>query len=236
MGKYNYGNMDIIDGHQTLYERVYEILRNDILSGKLPPNAPLNTNELSKVMHVSRTPVRDAVNKLVSIGLATKDSHKEARVANFMSDEMYEIFCVRASLESIAAHSAAKYMSTEEKENLLKLTERFEELYLSGDDKAFMDLDEQFHFIIYQYLKTDLLKDLVEQLYVIAKQNRDAGYHIAGRSQQVVKEHEELALAIYHGDEEKIEKIATRHHANTILRLQEKFEQLKQENVHSKKI
>jgi DNA-binding GntR family transcriptional regulator len=227
VGKNQYEN-------QTLQESVYEILRDNILTGKLPPNAPLNTSELSKKMHVSRTPVRDAVNKLILIGLAVKVGNKGARVADFMSDEMYEIFSARAYLEGIAARSAAKYMGAEEKEGLLEFAAAFERLYLSGDDKAFMELDEEFHFVIYKSLKNVLIKDMVEQLYIISRRNREVGYHIEGRSQQVVDEHRELVLAIYQGDEKAAERAGICHHSNTILKLKKKFEQLKQENVNSK--
>lgn len=235
MDSYNYDNINLLDEYMSLQERVYEILKNDILSGKLPPNASLNTNRLSEQLHVSRTPVRDAVNKLVSIGLAVKINHREAKVADFMSGEMYEIFCARAALEGIAARSAAKYMTAEEKANLMELTTQFDQLRLSGDENAFMNLDEQFHFEIYRSLRTVLLKDMCEQLYTISKRNRDAGYHISGRSEQVVREHEELAMAIYRGDGDAAQEIGTRHHANTILRLQKKFEQLKEENFQSRR-
>ncbi len=73
MEKQNQDKIDILKDYASLQDRVYMVLREKILSGELPPNAPLNTNQLSKQMNVSRTPIRDAVNKLVSVGLAEKN-------------------------------------------------------------------------------------------------------------------------------------------------------------------
>lgn len=63
MEKQNQDKIDILKDYASLQDRVYMVLREKILSGELPPNAPLNTNQLSKQMNVSRTPIRDAVNK-----------------------------------------------------------------------------------------------------------------------------------------------------------------------------
>lgn len=228
-------DMNIMEGYLTLQERVYEILRDNILSGKLPPNASLNTSQLSMQMHVSRTPVRDAVNKLVSIGLAVKVSHREARVADFMTDEMNEVFKARSALEGIAAHSAAKYMAPEEKELLKNLSDRFEECYLAKDEVKFKELDQEYHFLIYKSMRTATLKDIACQLYMMTKGNRDAGYHIEGRGEQILEEHKALTKAIYHGNAEEAEKIGSNHHFNAITNMQKMFEQLKQETVQKDK-
>lgn len=236
MGLLENDNIDIMDGYLSLQERVYEILRDQILSGKLPPNAPLNTNQLSKQMNVSRTPVRDAVNKLVSLGLAVKITYKEARVADFMSEEMYEIFCARSALEGIAARSASRYMSGEDKEKLVWLSNRSEECFLTGDENGFMEVDQELHFLIYKSLKTPILLNMAKQLYLISKRNRDAGYHIVGRGEEVVKEHAELAEAINRGDAEGAERIGASHHFNTIVNLQKKFEMMKHESPKSRRV
>lgn len=234
MGLQGNDSFNLMDGYLSLQEKVYEILRDEILSGKLPPNAPLNTNQLSKQLNVSRTPVRDAVNKLVSLGLAVKITYREAKVADFMSDEMYEIFCARSSLEGIAARSAARYMSDEDKEKLVWLSNRSEECYLVGDEIGFMELDQELHFLIYKSLRTPVLQDMAKQLYTISKRNRDAGYHIVGRGEEVVKEHALLAEAINRGEAEEAERIGASHHFNTIVNLQKKFEMLKKESPKSR--
>lgn len=221
---------DVMDGYLTLQDRVYQILRDQILTGKLPPNAPLNTNRLSKQLNVSRTPIREAVNKLVSLGLAVKLPHREAKVADFMSDEMYEIFCARAALEGIAARSASRYMSNEMRQILVQLADRTEECFLNKDDTGFMEANQELHFLIYGSLKAPILQDMVKQLYMISQRNRETGYHLAGRSEQVVREHKELADAVRRGDGEEAERIGSRHHYNTIINLKRKFEMLQKEN------
>lgn len=225
---------DIAIESLTLQERVFNVLKEHILSGAIKPNAPLNTNALAKQLNVSRTPVRDAVNRLVSLGLAVKSNHKEARVADYMSDEMFEVFCARALLEGMAAGIAAKNMTQKDKETLMSMAEQFQELSDRNDDVEFMVLNQKFHFMIYSCLKTQILKDMIEQLYVLTKRNRHTGFQLEGRGQQVAQEHYELAKAIYNGDQELAESVGAKHHENTIYNLKKKFECLKEEHTRRK--
>ena len=219
--------VNLLDDYVSLQDRVYEILREQILSGKLAPNTPLNTNQLSKQMNVSRTPVRDAINKLVSVGLVTKVVHKEAVVADFMSEEMYEIFKARAALEGIAANSAARYMDDETKEKLVWTANRAEECSLTGDEAGFMEYDQEMHFLIYASMKTPILQDMAKQLYIVAKHNRATGYHIEGRQTQVLQEHSDIVSAIARGNADQAEKAGYQHLYNAITYMRKQFEKLK---------
>ena len=174
-------SIDLQEEHLSLQERVYLILKDWILSGELPAKAPLNTNHLSKQLNVSRTPVRDAINKLVASGLAVKVANKEARVADFMTDEMNEIFRTRAALEGIAASAAATYMGQQQKELLADYEKQAARCSEVGDEQGFMEIDEKFHFLIYESLRTQTLEQMTKQLYLISKHNRATGYRIEGR-------------------------------------------------------
>lgn len=221
------GNMNhLLDDYMSLQERVYAILRDWIISGELKPNDSLNANQLSKQLNVSRTPVRDAVNKLVSVGLAVKEVHKEAKVADFMSDEMYEIFRLRASMEGIAASSAARYMTDEQKEQLLYLCHKAEKFSIIGDEDGFMEMDQEMHFFIYEKMKTPILRSMAKQLYIISKHNRTTGYHIEGRREEVLSEHERLVNAIQRGDEKQAEEYGYQHLHNSITHMREEFYKL----------
>ena len=55
----------------TLAERVYKLLREDILTNKYPPNEPLPEEAIAVTLNVSRAPVREALRKLAAEGLVT---------------------------------------------------------------------------------------------------------------------------------------------------------------------
>ncbi len=207
---------NVVAGYQTLQDIVYEALRDDILSGKLEPDVPLNSNELSRKMNISRTPIREAINKLISVGLVNKTNHKEAKVASFLSDEIHEIFYVRAALEGLAARISARNMSQNNKEELMRLAQVLVDSGQEMTDKEFSENNKQFHHLIYASIKTPLIKELIEQFYIITKRYRMISYGVAGRSKNVAEEHFKIAHYILIGDESNAEKYGIIHHSNTI--------------------
>lgn len=221
--------INLMEDYLSLQDRVYILLRERILSGELPPNATLNTSQLSRQLNVSRTPVRDAINRLISVGLAVKVVHREARVADFMSDEVYEIFKARSALEGIAANSAARYMKEADKRQLMQLAQTAGNCSLNGDVDGFMEADQKMHFQIYESMKTPVLQDMAKQLYIIVKHNSAMGLQIESRGEQVRLEHMELVSAILEGDAEKAEKAGYQHQYNSIVNMRRKFEKLKHE-------
>lgn len=212
--------VDAVNGYQTLQDIVYKALRDDILSGKLGPDATLNTSELSRTMNVSRTPIREAINKLVSVGLVDKINHKEAKVAGFLSDEMHEIFYVRAALEGLAARLSAKSMPPNDKDRLMQLAQSLVDSVEEMSNEEFSENNYEFHHLIYESVKTPLIKELINQFYIITQRYRTIAFGITGRSKTVAEEHFKIAHYILIGDEANAEKYGTAHHQNTIIAIE----------------
>src|SRR5690554_6210577 len=89
---------------QSVQEAVVSHLRNLILSGALPPGQHLVQEELSELLGVSRTPIREALNRLASEGLVTISTYKGASVARFSTDDLTGVYSIRAGLESYATY------------------------------------------------------------------------------------------------------------------------------------
>lgn len=222
-------DVNLMEDYMSLQERVYILLRERILTGELPPNAVLNTSRLSQQLNVSRTPVRDAINRLISVGLAVKVVHREARVADFMSDEVYEIFKARSALEGIAAGSAARYMKEDDKQQLILFAQMAESCTLNVDKAGFMEADQKMHFLLYESMKTPILQDMAKQLYMLVRHNSAMGLQIEGRGEQVRMEHRTLVDVILKGDANLAEKAGYQHQYNSISNMRQKFERLKNE-------
>ena len=73
----------ILHNYQRIQDLVFTTLRDEILSGKLQPNEKLNTNQISKRLGVSRTPIREASNRLISIGLVETLPHRGIYIKEF---------------------------------------------------------------------------------------------------------------------------------------------------------
>jgi len=129
-------------------DRAYEGIRRAILSGILPGGAHLREEALAQMTGTSRTPVREALRRIVSEGLA----HEEGRsrfVAEFPFEEVTIIFNIRARLESYAAGLAAECMTAAELKDLTRIVCAIDALAdeSGGEDKirCFAELNTQFH-------------------------------------------------------------------------------------------
>src|SRR6266446_5488267 len=90
----------------TLWQRVYDHLREEILSGRLQPGAELAEVALSEQLGVSRGPLREAIGRLASEGLVTVRPRRGAVVRSLSKQEFVELYQVREALEMLAVRLA----------------------------------------------------------------------------------------------------------------------------------
>src|SRR6476659_4379445 len=88
---------------ERLADQAYEILRDRILSRELLPGQRLSVPELAREMELSRSPVREAVQRLVNQGLGTERPRQGAVVAVADLHEINDLYEVRAVLEGLSA-------------------------------------------------------------------------------------------------------------------------------------
>ncbi|BDZ51299.1 GntR family transcriptional regulator [Frondihabitans sucicola] len=89
-------------------ERAYEVLRSEILDWSLEPGTPLAEVELSLRLGISRTPVREALARLITDGLAEPVGGRGLVVSPFSGSDVVDVFEVRSALERQAAQLAAR--------------------------------------------------------------------------------------------------------------------------------
>lgn len=88
-------------------DRAYRALREDIVSGRLPPGTVLGEVEQSQRLGISRTPLREAISRLTADGLAAPHSGRGVVVTAISPDTVTELFELRQALECKAASLAA---------------------------------------------------------------------------------------------------------------------------------
>ncbi len=84
---------------QNLAERVASVIRSAIISGQLAPGAPIRDRQVADELGVSRTPVRDALHRLNSEGLAEPKGRAGWSVTAFTEQDVHELFQLRMLLE-----------------------------------------------------------------------------------------------------------------------------------------
>ena len=133
----------------------YRIIQNAIVTGELTAGALLTEQELAALTGVSRTPIRDAINRLANDGWVKIENGKKNRksyVAEFSKEDLIELSELRAEIEAFAARRAAKNISPEQ---INRLNEIQDEIDLAIEKNSrrliqiFSALNEEFHSIIW---------------------------------------------------------------------------------------
>jgi len=92
----------------------YETLRDLVIGASLPGGARLTESQLAEQLGLSRTPVREAIRRLISEGLLRRAPGEGLRVVGFSAEEIDQIFHIRLMLETYAARRAAVHATADE--------------------------------------------------------------------------------------------------------------------------
>ena len=133
---------------KSLKEEIFDIIHERIIAGKYPPGEWLRQEEISIQLGVSQTPVREALDLLVSSGLAERIPYRGVRVLQLTTDEIIDSYAMRLLLESSAAAAASQNRSTEQLAALQRIIEKTEALMTLNEMSAQMQLNREFHLAI----------------------------------------------------------------------------------------
>jgi DNA-binding GntR family transcriptional regulator len=108
--------------------QAYDAIKAEIISGRFPPGYRLIESDLTVLCDVSRTPVREALRRLVSEGLAEFSPNHGAQVADLAGEDLEALYELRTMIEGYAARRAATRITEAQITELEALAERMEEL------------------------------------------------------------------------------------------------------------
>lgn len=190
---------------------VADVLREAILDGALNPSEWLREMEIAQELSVSRTPVREALRRLSSEGLAVIVANQGAMVAPMTIEDILEVYTVRENLEGLAARLAAKKRSREHLERLEEALERMR--HAVADDRVLnlVHLNLAFHKTIRESSENRLLNRFLEQVEHGVRRFGATTLGLPGRAQETLEEHGRILEAITVGDAERSEKHAIDH-------------------------
>jgi DNA-binding GntR family transcriptional regulator len=205
--------------YRSMQDIVFETLRDEILSGKLAPASALSTLSLSKRLGVSRTPIREALNRLSSIGLVENVPYRGCFVRRLSVDQVIEVYCVRAALAGVCARLATRRITDEQKRKLVALCEKMEKDKPGEDLKAMLRENFEFHNIIFKAAHSPDIEKLALQYYHQSEQFRALSLELPGRFEEACREHRQILDAILAGHAEEAEARSRDHQLNTARRI-----------------
>ncbi len=197
----------------TLSGRTTIALREAIVCGKIKAGEKLNEPKLAEQYSVSRGPLREAIRRLVAMGLVQHKPHVGASVIPLDVIHIVELYEVREALEGMAAGLAAINMTEDdilELKKVLEIHRRHHETNAGEYMQAEGDFD--FHYQIIKGSGNALLtQQLCNELYHLIRMFRFQTSRFRERSSRALVEHEQLIYAIENRDSALAEILMRRH-------------------------
>jgi DNA-binding GntR family transcriptional regulator len=192
---------------ETLRDAIEEM----IAVGKLAPGQHLDETELAAAFGVSRTPIRETLILLASMGLVVIRPRRGAVVAELGPQELLERFEVMSELEAVIGRLAARRMTPAEQEALLAAHAACKEAVDANDPDDYYVKNEAFHEAIYAGSHNQFLVEQARSLYRRLRPYRRLQLRVRDRVNNSYAEHEGLVRAILAGDGELAARLAREH-------------------------
>lgn len=180
-----------------LGDRTFNSIRTAIIVGELKPGQPLRDRVLAETLGVSRTPVREALHRLVHAGLVEARGRSGWAVAPFTTQDIHELFELRRTLEPLGINHLEAEPDDETIIELAEFFAGFSPPIPRRRYEAYFERDHAFHKRLVACSGNGRLRDF----YAIVESHIDRGRHLlslgtTGRVDETLDEHRAIAEAI----------------------------------------
>lgn len=186
-------------------------LEQEIIIGDLRPGERLDEASLAKRFAVSRTPVREALRHLASIGLVEVRPRRGAIVASPSLKDLLDMFEVMAELEGMCGRLAARRLSEPGRAELRQLHEQSKRFVDADDSDAYYEANVAFHEAIYQGGQNRFLADQTRTIRNRLAPYRRLQLRRRNRLAESFAEHGRILRAIVDGDEQLVDALLQEH-------------------------
>ncbi len=209
-----------------LRQQVLDGLRQAIIEGRLAPGARLTERELTEMMGVSRTVIREALRQLESEGLIAIIPNKGPVVRELTPGEAKDLYSIRAVLEGFAARLFVEHADEAEVKKLAQALDVVIGAYERGDAQEVLETKNRFYDVLFEGAGSETLCSMLGTLHARIWRWRALGLSHPQRSGERSRESIEglraILAAIRRRDAETAEKLMreeAQHAAAEIMRL-----------------
>lgn len=192
-------------------QNIFELLRSDIVMGVLKPSESIKEAEIAERLGVSRTPVREALLRLSTLGLVDIFPQSGTRVAPIRLEKVRAAQLIREAVEVEVVRRVCRVVTDKQLGELTHLIEDQKVAAERGDLRRLFQLDEDFHRSIHAAAGLMTVADELEDLKVHLNRLRYVSVHWPRGADKITGEHEEILAAIRARDEDRAARAMTVH-------------------------
>jgi len=199
--------------YENLKEKVYDIVKGKIIKGEYRPNTHLDEKALITELEVSRTPFREAMNRLELEGLIKIIPRRGFFVSEISVKNINDIFQARHIIEPELIECS---MESIDREKLVQIRNKFQ-MWRELSRKELHILDWELHYLILESTKNDYLIKMMSNIYEQNQRMRTLAIRETTRVQESVGEHLRIIDAILTGDVHEAKEACKVHTRNSQL-------------------
>lgn len=217
----------------TTADKVFDSMLHAIVDGNIPAGSKISEPELAKQYEISRSTLREALNRLEKCHLIERKANVGSRVVECTIERLLEIYIVRESLEGMACRQAAIHMTDEEINEMQNMLKQHATSQALKDGIAYYqeegDLDFHYKVILGSH-NNQLINILCGQLYHLVRMYRIQFGMNSPRATRAFDEHSRIIDAIADRDGELAELLMRRHIAASRKNIEKKIAMLNSAN------
>lgn len=205
-----------------LNETVYTALKEMILSGRLRPGVKLVHQDLADQLNVSRTPVRESLERLYQEGYAGRRMRRGYFVAEVGASDVRDLYGTREALETYALRTVATVgFKPEQVAELEEINTEYAQMFPASVNRARLNVDQKFHIALATFSGNRHLCNLLMDVYERIELKRRLDGHGLVVGNQPLQEHIALVKAIKSKRYSEAEQILRDHISHARERLLE---------------
>ena len=191
--------------------KIRDSLEQRIIEGELGNGKRLDENELSNFYGVSRTPVREALQRLAESGLAEHIPRRGTFIRSPSLSQLVEMFEVMAELECMAIRLAARRASSDDINALERENETCREAVFANNQKKYYEVNARLHGRVYQMSGNNFLASEARRLHDRLRPFRRLQLRVRGRMEESMAEHDIILEALRAGDANRAVETMKKH-------------------------
>jgi DNA-binding GntR family transcriptional regulator len=212
----------------TTADKVFEQIQHSIVEGEIPSGSKISEPELAKYYQISRSTLREALNRLEKCHLIERKANVGSRVVHCTIEGLLELYITREALEGMACRQAALNMTDQEIVDMQKMLNAHGQTQALKDGIAYYqeegDLDFHYKVILGSHNK-QLIDLICGQLYHLVRMYRCQFGMNSPRASRAFNEHSQIIQAICDRDGELAEMLMRRHIAASRKNIEKKIAQ-----------
>ena len=195
----------------ALHDQVVQRLRTLLVEGRIAPGAKLNERELCEALHVSRTPLREAIKRLASEGLVDLLPNRGAVAVRLDEADVEHAFEVLAELEGLSGERAAARASDAEIAEIQALHYEMRACHARQDLSGYYRVNAAIHAAINRAARNPVLTQTYQHLNARVQSLRFRTNQDSVKWQHAVHEHETMVQALLDRDGATLRRVLVQH-------------------------